>query len=79
MLQVIEQWRKLYLQYNSKLSIGEGAEMIGISKRLLEVYIHSVKLGEKYQYPFEQNLDKKIGELKKFLKQKNDEKKEQEL
>lgn len=75
MLQVIEQWRKLYLQYNSKLSIGEGAEMIGISKRNLEFYIHSVKMGEKYHYPFEENMDKKIGELKKFLKQKSEEKK----
>ena len=52
MLRVIEQWRKLYLQYNSKLGVNEGAEMIGISKRNLEFYIHTVKLGEKYQFPF---------------------------
>lgn len=49
--------------------------MIGISKRNLEFYIHSVKMGEKYHYPFEENMDKKIGELKKFLKQKSEEKK----
>jgi hypothetical protein len=79
MLQVIEQWRKLYLQFNSKLTVNEGAEMIGISKRNLEFYIHTVKLGEKYQYPFESNLEKKIGELKKFLKQKSQEKKHQEI
>lgn len=45
MLEVIEHWRKLSIQYNSKLSVNEGAEMIGISKRKLEFYIHSVKLG----------------------------------
>lgn len=79
MLQVVDQWRKLYFQYNSKLTMAEGAEMIGIGKKNLESYIQTVKLGEKYQYPFKMNLDKKINELKKFLKQKSEMKKNQEI
>ena len=35
MLQVVDQWRKLYFQYNSKLTMTEGAEIIGISKKNL--------------------------------------------
>ena len=53
--------------------------MIGIGKKNLESYIQTVKLGEKYQYPFKMNLDKKINELKKFLKQKSEMKKNQEI
>ena len=59
--------------------MAEGAEMIGIGKKNLESYIQTVKLGEKYQYPFKMNLDKKINELKKFLKQKSEMKKNQEI
>ncbi len=77
MFMVIEQWKKLYLQFDSKLSLQEGSEMIGVKKRTLELYIHSIKLGEKYEYPFEENMDKKISDLKKFFKQKTQEKKNQ--
>ena len=56
MLQVIEQWRKLSGQYNGKLPVGVGAEMIGLSKKNLEYYLQMVKLGEKYHYPFKFNL-----------------------
>ena len=31
-----------------------------------------IKLGEKYNYSFKSNIDKKISELKKFLKEKNE-------
>ena len=53
--------------------------MIGISKRSLEFYIQHVKLGEKNGYQFEKNMDRKIGDLKKFLKGKSEEKKTQEM
>ena len=53
---MVKQWRKLYLQSDSKLSTSEGAELIGTSKRTLEFYLQSVKLAEKHQYPFESSM-----------------------
>jgi hypothetical protein len=38
-----------------------------------------VKLGERYGYPFESNLERKISDLKKFLRLRSDEKKNQEM
>jgi hypothetical protein len=52
MLEVVNQWRKLCLQTNYKLSIQEGAEIIGISKRSLVFYFHNIKLGEQYGFKF---------------------------
>lgn len=60
MLEVIDKWRKICVHSNYKLSIQEGAAVMGISKRSLLFYIHNVKMGEKYQFDFENNLDKKI-------------------
>lgn len=35
MLEVLEQWRKMSIQFNFKLSMEEAAEMFGIKKRTL--------------------------------------------
>jgi hypothetical protein len=79
MLEVVEGWRKVELQFGFKLSMGEAAAMLGEKKRTLEVYVQNAKLGEKYGYDFEANLEKRIGDLKKFLKEKSQSKKTQEM
>ena len=79
MLEVIEQWRKLSIQSNFKLSMEEAAVMLGVKKRTLFYYIQIVKLGQKHCYEFEANLQKRIGDLKKFLKEKSQPKKIQEM
>lgn len=75
MLQVVEQWRKL----SSKLTMEQAADLLGLKRRTLEFYIHCAKLGEKHGYEFHLNLEKKICEVDKFLKEKSQSKKNKEM
>jgi hypothetical protein len=52
--------------------------MIGISKRSLLFYIQNIKMGGKYGFKFESNLDNKISELTYFVNEKAQLKKSQE-
>lgn len=51
---------------------------MGISKRSLLFYIQNVKMGEKYQFDFHSNLDRKISELTSFVQEKAQLKKNEE-
>ena len=78
MLQVVEQWRQLSIQYDYKLSVEQAADFLGLKRRTLEFYIHCAKLGEKHGYPFHLNLEKKICDVDRFLKEKSQSKKQKE-
>jgi chromosome condensin MukBEF complex kleisin-like MukF subunit len=74
----VDQWRKLYFQSGFKASVAEVADILGVTRRSLEMDIQNVKMGEKYAFPFEENMGERISELKRFLKEKSQAKKMQE-
>jgi hypothetical protein len=61
------------------MTIQEGASLMGISKRSLLFYIHNVKMGEKYGFKFQENLENKMNFLTSFVSQKAPPKKDVEL
>lgn len=77
MLIVVDKFRKW--QSSCKGSMQEYTDAMGMSCRTLELYLHNVKLGEKYSFPFQEKLDCKLSVLQKFLKEKSAVKKKQEL
>ncbi len=70
------EWRKLYagmIDDNGqiiKYSLEEAADKVGIAKKSLDDYMLQLRLGKKYGYDFQQNKDKKIGDLRSFIKAK---------
>lgn len=59
------------MQSNYKLSLQQGAEVMGINKRSLMFYLHNIKLGEKLGFKFEENLEGKISELVSFVSERS--------
>lgn len=49
-----------------------------MSRRWLEASVQAVRLGEKYGFPFEANLDARSSALRKFVKEKSQLKKQLE-
>ena len=42
--------------------------MVGISKKSLDDYYYQLRLGEQYEYEFNENINQKIGALRNFVK-----------
>eukprot|EP00330_Aristerostoma_sp_ATCC50986_P002542 CAMPEP_0114576128 /NCGR_PEP_ID=MMETSP0125-20121206/914_1 /TAXON_ID=485358 ORGANISM="Aristerostoma sp., Strain ATCC 50986" /NCGR_SAMPLE_ID=MMETSP0125 /ASSEMBLY_ACC=CAM_ASM_000245 /LENGTH=259 /DNA_ID=CAMNT_0001764381 /DNA_START=372 /DNA_END=1151 /DNA_ORIENTATION=+ len=53
-----------------KVSFNEAAEMLGLSLKSLNDYLRVIKLGEKFNFDFEKNMNKKFGVLRKFVSDK---------
>ena len=61
-----KQWR--YLHERANLSLKNAARMVGISKKTLDDYFLIFRYGEIYGYNFKENLYKKMGHLRTYIK-----------
>ena len=72
------EWRNLYIGIGidgkkaSKISLDEAAKKVGISKKSLDDYLLQLRAAKKYNFPFNDNKDKKIGYLRSFVKRKQE-------
>lgn len=66
-LENVKLWRHLHTK-NKKLSLTEAAKLIGISKKTLDDYFLQLRLGELYGFPFQDNLDQKVGVLRAHIR-----------
>jgi len=69
----VVEWRKLcYIEFeqkgNPKLTKEDAAKFLGMKKKSLDDYLMLIRLGLTLNYPFEENLSKKFGELRKWVK-----------
>ncbi len=76
-IEKVNLWRKLYNGYYNeenkfiKLSLLEAAKQIKVPKKTLDDYLRQLRLGRKFGYDFNKNIDTKIGDLREFVKNKN--------
>ena len=77
MLIMVDQFRKWQITYKGTLQ--DYSQITGINRRTLEYYMHSVKQGERFGFAFQKNLDCKLSEFQRFLKEKSLLKKAEEL
>ena len=66
MLEKVSQWRKM--QENEGITFEEAAKIIEIPKKTLDDYFRQIKQGQAYGFDFEANLHRKIGVLRKFVR-----------
>ncbi len=71
----VSEWRQI-THKNPKITLEEGAKMVGIPKKSLDDYYGHIKLGSEYKFDFQHNLEQKIGVLRSFVKENNSKKKE---
>ena len=73
---MVKKWRedrklnKLEKCFGKKKSFVDSAMNVGISKKSLDDYYYQLRNGEKFGFDFLQNLNKKVGFLRSFLKNK---------
>jgi len=78
----VKKWRDLYYGYIAsdgkrvRLSLEEAAAKVGLPKKTLDDYLQQLKLGKKYGFNFNAFKDKKIGELRDFVKKFKPDKKD---
>ena len=70
----VSEWREIS-QKNSKITLEEGAKMVGIPKKTLDDYYAHLKLGTEHGFDFKQNLEQKIGVLRQFVRERSTKKK----
>jgi hypothetical protein len=54
------------------MSLEQAAEKVGVSKKSLDDYLAQLRAGRQYGYDFNLNKDKKVGDLRKFVKEKSE-------
>jgi hypothetical protein len=54
------------------MSLEQAAEKVGVSKKSLDDYLAQLRAGRTYGYDFNLNKDKKVGDLRKFVKEKSE-------
>ena len=52
------------------MSLEKAAEKVGVSKKSLDDYLAQLRAGRQFGYDFNLNKDKKIGDLRHFVKQR---------
>lgn len=50
------------------MSLEQSAEKVGVSKKSLDDYLAQLRAGRTHGYDFNLNKDKKVGDLRKFVK-----------
>ena len=56
-----------------KYTLDQAANIIGISRKTLDDYYLQLRRAEELGFNFEENKNKKMGVLRKFVKEKNEE------
>ena len=67
-------WRRLYSgiirnggDVMIRYSLDDAARKVGMSKKTLDDYLHLLRLGRKYNFPFKARQNDKTGQLRKFI------------
>jgi len=54
------------------MSLERAADKVGVSKKSLDDYLAQLRAGRQFGYDFNANKDKKVGDLRRFIKEKLD-------
>jgi len=54
------------------MSLENAAEKVGVSKKSLDDYLAQLRAGRQYGYDFNANKSKKVGDLRRFVKENSD-------
>ena len=74
-IEKVAQWRRLYNGFydsnfnHHRMSLEKAAEKVGVSKKSLDDYLAQLRAGRQYGYDFNLNKDRKVGDLRKFVKE----------
>lgn len=52
------------------MSLEKAADKVGVSKKSLDDYLAQLRAGRQFGYDFNQNKDLKVGDLRRFVKEK---------
>lgn len=52
------------------MSLERAADKVGVSKKSLDDYLAQLRAGRQFGYDFNANKDKKVGVLRRFVKEK---------
>ena len=52
------------------MSLERAADKVGVSKKSLDDYLAQLRAGRQYGYDFNLNKTKKVGDLRRFVKEK---------
>ena len=52
------------------MSLERAADKVGVSKKSLDDYLAQLRAGRQFGYDFNANKDKKVGDLRRFVKEK---------
>lgn len=63
----VKAWRQLY--QDKKLSLEEGADIVGISKKSLDDYLLQMRYGTYFGFNFQAHKDDKVGLLRSYVKE----------
>ncbi len=67
------EWRKLH-EVGDKLNLDQAANVIGISRKTLDDYFLQLRRADDLGFDFEDNKNKKMGVLRKFVKENSNSK-----
>lgn len=68
-IESVRRWRNAQKRTGSKkVSLVDAARMVGVSKKTLDDYFGQLRLGEFYGFDYENNLKRKFGVLRSFVK-----------
>ena len=77
-IEKVAQWRRLYNGYydqnfnHHRMSLERAADKVGVSKKSLDDYLAQLRAGRQFGYDFNANKEKKVGDLRRFVKEKLD-------
>ena len=74
----VSQWRELS-QKTPKITLEEAAKVVDIPKKTLDDYYMHIKIASEHNFDFQNNLNEKIGVLRKFVKDKHTKRKQSQL
>jgi len=63
----VKAWRQLY--QDKKLSLEDGADIVGISKKSLDDYLLQMRYGTYFGFNFQAHKDDKVGLLRSYVKE----------
>ena len=74
-IEKVSMWRKLIIGIQRdgelvKYKVDQAADMVGVPKKTLDDYLLKLRKGKKYGFDFQEEKQKKVGVLNKFIEAK---------
>ena len=69
MIRAVKTWRQL--SETNRCNLTQAAKIVGISKKSLDDYYLVLRIGEILNFYYPNNLDKKMGDLRYFIRLKD--------